>query len=76
MNFVDPNIENYCLKDSTPLPQIFSRLRDETYQKAEMPQMQVGLIEGSFLKLLIHLIQPNLVVEQGQLLQLLGSACS
>jgi len=65
MDLIKPDIENYCLKHTTPLPEIFTQLRDETYRNTEMPQMQVGPMEGSFLKLLIHLIQPKLVIELG-----------
>lgn len=65
MNFTHPKIEAYCIQHSTPLSSLFDQLRDETYSKTDMPQMQVGPIEGSFLKLLVHLTQPNLVVELG-----------
>lgn len=65
MEIIHPSIEAYCIEHTTPLPQIFDQLRLETYSKTDLPQMQVGLIEGSFLKFLVHLISPKLVVELG-----------
>lgn len=65
MKFINPTIEDYCIQHTTPLSSLFDQLRDETYSKTDMPQMQVGQIEGAFLKLLVHLTQPKLVVELG-----------
>jgi caffeoyl-CoA O-methyltransferase len=65
MEITPKPIENYCISHTTPLPSAFSRLRDETFSKTEFPQMQVGLIEGSLLKLLVALVQPRVVVELG-----------
>jgi caffeoyl-CoA O-methyltransferase len=58
-------IENYCRSHTTPLPEIFSKLRESTYAEAKMPQMQVGLLEGRFLGLLVALTGAKRVLEFG-----------
>jgi caffeoyl-CoA O-methyltransferase len=65
MKFTDPNIENYCIEHSTPISKIFHSLREETFAKTSAPQMQVGAIEGGFLKFLIRLSGAKTVLELG-----------
>jgi caffeoyl-CoA O-methyltransferase len=65
MKLVDEKIEDYCRAHTTPLPDLFSRLRDVTYKEAKAPQMQVGLLEGRFLGLLVALTNARRVLEFG-----------
>ena len=44
---------------------MFRRLREETYREMQSPQMQVGRIEGQFLKLLVRLVGARRVLEVG-----------
>ncbi len=62
---VSPEIEAYCLDHTTPLPEIFDRMREATYAQMKLPQMQVGLLEGRFLALLISLTNAKRVLEFG-----------
>ncbi len=65
MKLVSEEIETYCKKHTSPLPGIFEALREATYQKLNAPHMQVGLLEGSFLALLIKLMGAKRVLEFG-----------
>ncbi|MGZ3652797.1 MAG: O-methyltransferase [Bdellovibrionota bacterium] len=65
MKLTDEKIEDYCRAHTSPLPEIFGRLRDATYKEAHAPQMQVGLLEGRFLGLLVALTQAKRVLEFG-----------
>lgn len=65
MKLVEPEIEDYCRAHTTPLGPVFDRLREETYAKLDLPQMQVGLLEGRLLALLVALSGAKRVVEIG-----------
>jgi caffeoyl-CoA O-methyltransferase len=65
MKFIDEKIEDYCRAHTTPLPELFSRLRDATYAGTKLPQMQVGLLEGRFLGLLVAIAGAKRVLELG-----------
>lgn len=62
---VNPKIEEYCANHTTPLPAVFSELKEVTFKETRAPQMQVGVIEGSFLKMLVALTQARTVLEFG-----------
>jgi caffeoyl-CoA O-methyltransferase len=65
ITLVAEDIELYALNHTTPESELFQRLREETYAKMEAPQMQVGRIEGTFLKLLVRLTGAQRVLEVG-----------
>jgi caffeoyl-CoA O-methyltransferase len=65
MHLTSKEIEAYCVDHTSPLPEVFSRLRDETYATLYMPQMQVGTLEGSFLKMLVAITGARRVLEFG-----------
>lgn len=62
---VDPKLEAYAVKHSTPLPDLMHELRTYTNQHMDMPQMQVGALEGNFLKVLVRAIGARRIVEVG-----------
>jgi caffeoyl-CoA O-methyltransferase len=65
MNFISPDLENYCLKNSsTPSEDCEAIL---TYTRAELTDhyMLTGPLEGSFLQLLIKSINARRVLEFG-----------
>ena len=62
MKLVDEKIEDYCRSNTTPLPDVFTKLREVTFQEAKAPQMQVGLLEGRFLGLLVALTNAKRVL--------------
>lgn len=65
MKLVDEKIEDYCRAHTTPLENVFSELKEATFAEMHSPQMQVGLLEGRFLALLVHLTQAKRVLEFG-----------
>jgi caffeoyl-CoA O-methyltransferase len=63
--FIDEAVEQYAYEHTKPESDLFARLRDETYAKMQVPQMQVGRIEGKFLKILVSLVRARRVLEIG-----------
>lgn len=64
-SFVDAAIEQFARDHTKPETDLYGRLREETYRVMERPQMQVGLIEGRFLKMLVRLMDARAVLEIG-----------
>jgi caffeoyl-CoA O-methyltransferase len=64
-SFVDAAIEQFARDHTESEPDLYRRLREETYGVMEWPQMQVGLIEGRFLKTLVCLMGARAVLEIG-----------
>src|SRR4051812_21706293 len=65
ITLVPDEIEKYAAAHAEPLGPIFEQLREETYAKANDPQMQVGQIEGSLLRILVKLTRAKRVLELG-----------
>jgi caffeoyl-CoA O-methyltransferase len=65
LTLVPEPIELYAAAHSDPVPQLLDELREETYAKMSIPQMQVGRIEGALLKMLVRLIGARRVLEVG-----------
>ena len=65
LTLVPEAIEEYAAAHTEPASPLFEQLRNETYAKMEMPQMQVGPIEGTFLRLLVRLARAKRVLEIG-----------
>ena len=65
MSFIDEEVERYAEEHSTPPPELFERLAEETRSTQSAPQMMVGPIEGAFLSFVVGLKQPRLVLEIG-----------
>ena len=62
---VDPELEDYALRHTSPELPLLAELRADTQAGMDLPQMQVGLVEGSFLKMLVALTGAATVVEIG-----------
>ena len=62
---IAPEIEEYAYRHTTPEPALLAELREATYAEMDLPQMQVGLVEGSFLSLLVAITGALRVVEVG-----------
>ena len=62
---VDPAVEAYCVTATTPVTELHLRLRDETFAETDLPQMQVGPLEGRFLMLLVRISGARRAVEIG-----------
>ncbi len=63
--FINEEIEQYAYEHTKPESEIFKRLRVETHEKMSAPQMQVGRIEGQFLKMLVRLVGARRILEVG-----------
>jgi len=65
LTLLDPAIEHYAHEHSTPSGALFDELRKVTLAETELPQMQVGRIEGQLLTLITRLTRATLAVEIG-----------
>ena len=63
--FIDEAVEAYAHDHTKEETDMFRRLREETYREMRYPQMQVGRIEGRFLKMLVRLTGAQRVLEIG-----------
>jgi caffeoyl-CoA O-methyltransferase len=62
---VNEDVERYALDHSTPDPDFFRRLEEETRATTSAPQMMVGPLEGQFLGWLVRLSNATRVLEIG-----------
>ena len=62
---VGDEIEQYALRSTQAEPELLQKLTAQTYELMDHPQMLTGQVEGRFLKLLVQLCQPNLILEIG-----------
>ncbi|MFT7580582.1 MAG: caffeoyl-CoA O-methyltransferase [Myxococcota bacterium] len=58
-------IEDYARAHTSEEHPLYAKLRAETHANIPMPQMQVGTLEGRFLKLLVQLVGAKTAVEVG-----------
>lgn len=58
-------LDQYVHDHTTPQPALFDRLRQETHAQLDMPQMQVGRVEGQFLRMLVQITGARNVLEIG-----------
>ncbi|HJT45686.1 MAG TPA: class I SAM-dependent methyltransferase [Chthoniobacterales bacterium] len=63
--FIDAAVELFAQLHTEPETDLYKRLREETYRVMENPQMQVGVLEGRFLKMLVRLMNARQVLELG-----------
>jgi len=64
-SFINEAVEQFTHDHTEPESDLFLRLRDETYRDMNCPQMQVGRIEGRFLKMLVRLTGARRILEIG-----------
>jgi caffeoyl-CoA O-methyltransferase len=65
MDVIDPRIEEYVERFSTPHEELLTELSDETARALGSPQMLTGPVAGRFLELLVWFGQPRRVLEIG-----------
>jgi predicted O-methyltransferase YrrM len=58
-------IERYAAELTTPSPELFERLAEETRATQSLPQMMVGPVEAEFLRFMVFMQKPSLVLELG-----------
>lgn len=64
-SFIDAAVEQFAHDHTKPESDLYQHLRDETYATMRSPQMQVGRIEGRFLKMLVRLTGARTILEIG-----------
>jgi caffeoyl-CoA O-methyltransferase len=62
---VSPEIDQYTHDHTSPRPALFDELRAVTYASMASPHMQVGRVEGTFLKTLCAIMGARRVLEIG-----------
>ena len=65
ISLVPEKIENYAIRHSTPESALFRKLVKKTYAATAIPQMQVGHLEGSFLRFLAKISRAKTILEIG-----------
>ncbi|MGD1846457.1 MAG: O-methyltransferase [Salibacteraceae bacterium] len=65
MEFLDPKLDDYVVRNTDPEPQVLQDLNRETYSKILYPRMLAGHYQGRVLSMLSHMIQPKRVLEIG-----------
>ena len=63
--FIDVAVEQFAHDHTEAETDLYARLREETYRTMDRPQMQVGLLEGRFLKMLVRLTGARNILEIG-----------
>ena len=62
---VSKKIEQYCRENTTLESGILRELVAETYARTAFPEMQIGHLEGAFLKMLVRIAKARRVLELG-----------
>jgi len=65
VRLVPERIDRYAETHTDPIDPLLEELRQETYRSAKNPEMQVGRVEGTFLKLLVRLSGARRALEIG-----------
>lgn len=65
MEFISPELANYCDQHSNPENELLYSLNRETNLKIMMPRMLSGHLQGKFLSMISHMIKPKLILEIG-----------
>ncbi|HYI02153.1 O-methyltransferase [Hyalangium sp.] len=65
LTLVPPQVEEYAQAHTERPGAIFEELRETTYARMKSPQMQVGRMEGTFLRMLVKLAHARRVLELG-----------
>lgn len=65
MEFIPSDIDQYCVAHTTPESDLLSKLNRETHAKVLQSRMLSGHLQGRFLAMLSHMIQPKLILEIG-----------
>lgn len=60
-----PGIEEYCEAHTSPEPGRLATVAANTIRESDASRMMVGNLEGRFLELLVHAVQPKHVLEIG-----------
>lgn len=64
-SLIPADLAAYIHEHTTPETELFERLRAETHDDLEDPQMQVGRVEGAFLRLIVQITGARRILEIG-----------
>lgn len=62
---IDPSIESYIASHSTPENDVLKELNRQTHLRTFYPRMLSGHIQGKFLEMVCHMLQPKRILEIG-----------
>ncbi len=62
---IAPALDHYIQQHTRQRPELYDELREVTHAQTTAPQMQVGRVEGTFLKMLVGLMGARRVLEIG-----------
>lgn len=65
MDIIPAAVEAFAEKYTSPETDVLKRLHRETYLKVEQPHMLSGQLQGQFLSLVSHMLQPLKILEIG-----------
>jgi caffeoyl-CoA O-methyltransferase len=65
MDIIDPRVEDYAAAHTSPEPDYFATIAENTRASTEEPNMMVGTLEGRLLSALVAMQRPSLVLELG-----------
>lgn len=65
MDIIPAAVEAFAEKYTSPEPDLLRRLHRETYLKVDQPHMLSGQLQGQFLSLVSHMLQPTKILELG-----------
>lgn len=65
MDIIPAAVEAFAEKYTTPETGLLKRLNRETYLKVDQPHMLSGHLQGQFLSLASHMLQPTRILELG-----------
>ena len=62
---IDPSIESYIASHSTPENDVLKELNRQTHLRTFYPRMLSGHVQGKFLEMVCHMLQPKRILEIG-----------
>lgn len=62
---IPQKIERYCRENTTPESRLLRELVAETHVRTAFPEMQVGHVEGAFLRMLVRFVRAKHILELG-----------
>jgi caffeoyl-CoA O-methyltransferase len=62
---INPRIEEYIEKHSSPEPELLYELNRKTFLDTPYPRMMSGQVQGQFLRMISHMIRPEQILEIG-----------
>jgi predicted O-methyltransferase YrrM len=74
VDFIDKELEEYCIGHTSDEPETLAQLNRETWLKLMFPRMLSGHLQGRFLSMISKMIQPTVVLEIGTF-SAYGSSC-